>query len=59
MTMRDFFQKLIEEMPSRGMDDVNIYISSVKDELEMDSYRIVSISNDGSNDGISIVIEKM
>ena len=59
MIARNFFQKLIEEMPSRGMDDVDIHISSVKDELERDSYRIVSISNDGSNDGIFIVIEKM
>lgn len=59
MTARDFLQKFIEAMPSRGLDNVDIYIHSLGDDDESDCYRIVSISNEGANDAVSIRIEKI
>ena len=59
MTARDFLQKFITAMPSRGLDAVDIYIHTPGDDDECDCYKIVSISNEGANDAISIRIEKV
>ena len=58
MTARELLQKLIEEMPSRGLDAVDIYIHMENDEGELDCFKIKNISNEGANDAISIIIEK-
>lgn len=59
MTARDFLQKFIEAMPSRGLDNVDIYIHSPGDDDESDCYKIVSISNEDANDAVSIRIKKI
>ena len=59
MTVRDFLLNIIQELPSRGVDNVNIYIYSLNKEEDLDSYKIIKISNDGANDAISILIEKI
>ena len=59
MTARELFQKLIEEMPSRGLDAVDIYIYMENDESEPDCFKIKNISNEGANDGLFIYIEKI
>ena len=60
MIVRDFLIKFFEEMPSRGLDSVDLYISSKSNEdIEPHSYKIINISNEGSNDGIFITIEEI
>ena len=44
-------------MPSR--DDTRIYIHEYKDDDEVNCYKIISISKEGSNDSISINIKKI
>lgn len=55
MTARDFFAKLIEAFPSRGLDNVEIRIS---DRETYDVFEIVNISNFGNNDMIEIEIQR-
>lgn len=59
MTVRDFLLNIIQELPSRGVDNTDIYIYSLNKEEDLDSYKIIKISNDGANDAISILIEKI
>lgn len=58
MDARDFFEAIIKNMPSRGLDNVEVY---VEEETEEDPicYEITDISNDGSNDGLYITIKKV
>ena len=60
MTAKDFLIKLLEESISRSLDNTEIYIWSKNEEdLSEDiSYKIINISNENSNDGIFIEIEK-
>ena len=60
MTAKDFLIKFIQESTSRSLDNTEIYIWSKdeKDSLEDISYKIINISNEGSNDGIFIEIER-
>lgn len=58
MTAREFLLKLIQELPSHGMDYTDIYICSINQNDDLDSYKIIKISNDGANDAISILIER-
>ena len=60
MTAKDFLIKLLEESTSRSLINTGIYIWSKNEEdLSEDiSYKIINISNKGSNDGIFIEIEK-
>ena len=57
MYWKDFLKAIIDEMPSR--DDTHIYIHERKDDDEVDCYKIINISNEGSNDSISINIKKV
>ena len=59
MTVRDFLLNIIQELPSRGVDNTDIYIYSLNKEEDLDSYKIIKISNDGANDAISILIERI
>ncbi len=58
MDAREFFEAIIKNMPSRGLDYVEVY---VHEETEEDPicYEITDISNDGSNDGLYITIKKV
>ena len=58
MDARDFFEAIIKNMPSRGLDNVEVY---VHEETEEDPicYEIADISNDGSNDGLYITIKRV
>lgn len=60
MTAKDFLIKLLKESTSRSLDNTEIYIWSKNEEdlLEDVSYKIINISNEGSNDGIFIEIER-
>lgn len=60
MTAKDFLIKLLKESTSRSLDNTEIYIWSKNEEdLSEDiSYKIINISNEGSNDGIFIEIER-
>lgn len=60
MTTKDFLIKLLEESTSRSLDNTKIYIWSKNEEdpLEDISYKIINISNEGSNDGIFIEIKR-
>ena len=58
MTAREFLLKLIQELPSHGVDYINIYICSINQNDDLDSYKIINISNNGANDAISILIER-
>ena len=59
MTVRDFLLNIIQERPSHGVDNTDIYIYSLNKEEDLDSYKIIKISNDGANDAISILIERI
>ena len=54
MTVRELVQTLLLEAPDL---DAEIYISKKLDDIESKSYNIVSISNEGSNDGVFIEIK--
>ena len=54
MTVRDLVQKILLEAPSL---ESTVYISKPIDEIESKSYIIETISNQGSNDSISIVLK--
>lgn len=56
MNSRDFLEQIIAELPSRGLDNTDIYISMPLNEYERQSFRIEKITNDGSNDSLSIYI---
>ena len=58
MDAREFLEAIIKNMPSRGLDNVVVY---VYEETEEDPicYEITDISNDGSNDGLYITIKKI
>lgn len=56
MNCRDFLNNFIQEIPSRGLDDVGIYISRELNAYECQSFKIKEISNDGNNDSITIYI---
>lgn len=58
MTVRDFLLNIIQELPSHGVDNTDIYIHSLNKDGDLDSYKIIKISNDGANDAISILIER-
>lgn len=60
MTAKDFLIKLLGESTSRSLDNTEIYIWSKNEEdpSEDIGYEIRNISNEGSNDGIFIEIEK-
>ena len=56
MTTREFLIKILEQMPSRGLDNTEIFIESISEDC---SYKIVDIDNNGCNDAVFINIEKI
>lgn len=58
MDARDFFEAIIKNMPSRGLDYVEVYIHEETEEDPI-CYEVTDISNDGSNDGLYITIKKV
>ena len=56
MNSRDFLKQIVTELPSRGLDNTNIYISMPLNEYERQSFRIEKITNNGSNDSLFIYI---
>lgn len=56
MIIRDFLIKILEQIPSRGLDNTEIYIYSENEDC---SYKIINIDNDGYNDAVFINIEKI
>ena len=56
MIIRDFLIKILEQIPSRGLDNTEIYIYSENEDC---SYKIIDIDNDGCNDAVFINIEKI
>ena len=56
MDCRSFLNNFIQEIPSRGLDNVDIYIFKRTGEYECQSFKIKEISNNGSNDSIVIYI---
>ena len=59
MTVKHFLNDFIYNLPSRGVDDTEIYLCLPLEEDEIASFRITRISNDGTNDGIFIYIEEV
>lgn len=58
MIAQDFLIKIIKEMPSRGLNDTEIFIHSIDENNDCISYKIVDICNNGCNDSIFIKIKK-
>lgn len=58
MDAREFFEAIIKNMPSRGLDYVEVYVHE-KTEEDPICYDITDISNDGSNDGLYITIKRV
>ena len=58
MDARTFLQKIIEEIPTRGLDNVSVYIhcQNPEDENEVMCFKIKEITNHGSNDSLSIIL---
>lgn len=61
MDARELLKEIIENMPSRGLDNVDIYIieETKEDPIYPIEYEITNISNDGTNDGLFITIKKI
>ena len=57
MDAREFLEAIIKNMPSRGLDNVDIYIDEETEEDPI-CYEITDISNNGSNDSLTITIKK-
>ena len=53
MTVRDLLKKIIEESPNL---DATVYISKQLDPIEVKSYIIEDISDEGSNCSVTIMI---
>lgn len=58
MITKDFLIKILEQMPSRGLNDTEIFIHSINENNDCISYKIVDIDNNGCNDAIFIKIKK-
>lgn len=58
MYARTFLQKIIEEIPSRGLDDTRVYIHcrNPEDENEVINFEIEEITNNGDNDALFLVL---
>ena len=58
MDARTFLQKIIEEIPSRGLDNVRVYIhcQNPEDENEVINFKIKEITNNGDNDALFLVL---
>lgn len=56
MTARELLLNIIQGLPGRGVDNVNLYLHSLDDNK---SYEVIEISNNGSNDGIFMEIKKI
>lgn len=61
MDAREFLEQIIKNIPSRGLDNVDIYIGEETEEnpIYPICYEIINISNGGSNDGLFITIKKI
>lgn len=58
MIAKDFLIKILEQMPSRGLNNTEIFIYSIDENNNCNSYKIIDIDNEGCNDAISIKIKK-
>ena len=58
MIAQDFLIKIIKQMPSRGLNNTEIFIHSIDENNDCISYKIVDIDNNGCNDAIYIRIKK-
>ena len=58
MIARNFLIKILEQVPSRGLDNTEIFIHSIDENGDYHSYKIIDIDNEGCNDAISIEIKK-
>lgn len=58
MIAKDFLIKILNQMPSRGLNDTEIFINSIDENNDCISYKIVDIDNNGCNDAIFIKIKK-
>lgn len=58
MIAQDFLIKIIKQMPSRGLNNTEIFIHSIDENNDCISYKIVNIDNNGCNDAIYIRIKK-
>lgn len=58
MIAQDFLIKIIKQMPSRGLNDTEVFIHSIDENNDCISYKIVDIYNNGCNDAIFIKIKK-
>ena len=58
MDAREFFEAIIKNMPSRRLDNVEIYVDEETEEDPI-CYEITDISNNGSNDSLTITIKKV
>lgn len=58
MDARTFLQKIIEEIPTRGLDNVRIYIhcQNPEDEYGVTNFNIKEITNDGNNDALFLIL---
>lgn len=53
MTVRDLIQTLLLQAPNL---DAEVYVESRKDEIEMNSLKILRIDSEGSNDSLTIEV---
>jgi len=58
MDARTFLQKIIEEIPTRGLDNVSVYIhcQNPEDENAVINFDIEEITNDGNNDALFLIL---
>ena len=59
MDLRSFLQKVIENTPSRGLDNVDVYVHEDNDSEDPICFEITSISNCGCNDVLDITVKRI
>lgn len=58
MDARTFLQQFVEQIPTRGLDNINIYIycQDPKNKDEIINFEIKEITNDGNNDALLLIL---
>ena len=59
MTVRELMQKILLEAPNDLDSDVYFGVPRENDDIWVDSYEIIEISDNGSNDSLYFLLKKI
>lgn len=59
MTVRELMQKILLEAPNRLDSSVYFGVPRENDDIWVDSYEVIEISDNGSNDSLHFLLKKI